>query len=86
VWHAAIPPILFAGLDTYYLALERAFRQAYNECVSLVQQGSAFTGHLYAVHPKSGAAARFRRSLGSVSVWPFYLTIAILIAIARALV
>ena len=35
---AVIPTFLFLALDTYYLALERHFREAYNDFISKVHQ------------------------------------------------
>ncbi len=39
-WIAMLPTIVFAALDAYYLALEKAFRNSYNEFISKLHSQS----------------------------------------------
>lgn len=76
---AAIPTLLFLVLDAYYLALERCFRAAYNEFIDKVHSGRAVTSDLYAVRPLGSLVTAFTQSLTSFSIWPFYLTLGVMI-------
>jgi hypothetical protein len=76
---AAIPTLLFLVLDAYYLALERCFRASYNEFIDKVHSGRIAASDLYAVVPRGSLVKVFARSLGSFSIWPFYLTLGVMI-------
>ena len=83
---AFIPTLLFFALDTYYLALEKGFRNTYNNFVGRLHSGVANPSDLFAVTP-SGSAWRHRfDAILSFSVWGFYLTISGLIVIAKCIV
>ena len=84
---ALAPTILFYLLDSYYLALERAFRASYSEFVRKLHNGEMTSADLYKVIPKGSiptgiAWAVFR----SISTWPFYLMVAVTIVLAWQLV
>ena len=81
---AALPIVIFALLDTYYLCLERRTRKLYIAFADKVRGD---------VEPDSAAAlvfsfgatktdASFRACLGSGSVWIFYLGLLVLAAVA----
>lgn len=76
---AAIPTLLFLVLDAYYLALERCFRASYNEFIDKVHSGRVVASDLYAVVPRGSLVKLLAQSLGSFSIWPFYLTLAVMI-------
>lgn len=76
---AAIPTLLFLVLDAYYLALERCFRASYNEFIDKVHGGRVVATDLYAVTPKGLLAKAVAQSLGSFSIWPFYVTLGVMI-------
>ena len=76
---AFIPAVLFLFLDTYYLALERAFRGSYDAFVGKLHKGEVALSDLYVVRPRGRIARQFARSLGSSAIWPFYGTLVILI-------
>ncbi len=79
--HALIafaPALLFASLDAYYLALERGFRNAYDEFISKLHSGKLPACRLYVVAPSEPARKLFCHSLRSFSIWPFYLMVAIM--------
>jgi hypothetical protein len=79
---AAIPTLLFLILDTYYLALERCFRKSYNEFIGKVHAGQMVTADLYAVTPSGSLPKVFARSLVSFSIWPFYVSLVVLIGLS----
>lgn len=77
---AVVAPLLFLILDTYYLALERAFRDSYNAFVGKLHKGEVALSDLYVVH-QGRIARQFARSLGSFAIWPFYGVLVILIVL-----
>ncbi len=83
---AAIPTFLFLVLDTYYLALERCFRGSYNGFIEKLHGGRVTAADLYAITPAGSVSRSFLESLASFSIWPFYLTLAVMIGIARRIV
>jgi len=83
---AFIPTLLFLVLDTYYLALERCFRQSYNQFIEKLHAGRVAMSDLYAVSPAGSLFKTFMKSLSSFSIWPFYGTLAAMILIARRVV
>lgn len=76
---AAIPTLLFLVLDSYYLALERCFRRSYNEFIDKVHAGRIVAADLYAVTPSGSLPKVFAQSLVSFSIWPFYVTLGVMI-------
>lgn len=79
-----VPTLLFFILDTYYLALEKAFRQSYNEFIDKLHNGKVISKDLYVITPKGSLAKGFIRAICSVSIWPFYITMLIVIWIFRS--
>lgn len=76
---AVIPTLLFLVLDTYYLALERCFRNSYNEFIDKVHANRIVAADLYAVTPKGSLLKVFAQSLASFAIWPFYVTLGVMI-------
>ena len=83
---AVIPDALFLVLDAYYLALEKMFRQSYNSFIDKLHSGRVVASDLYAVAPSGSLFNVFFASLLSFSIWPFYLTLLVMIWIAKKLV
>lgn len=83
---AVIPTVLFVALDSYYLALEKSFRESYNHFVEKVYSGSIVMSDLYDVSPDGNRFMAVARALASFSIWPFYLTLLVMIWIAKALI
>jgi hypothetical protein len=86
IWVALIPLTLCFLLDIYYLALEKHFRNVYNDFVRDVHAGTAKTGALYVIPPPSGAIATLgsmANAIRSFSIWPFYGLIIVMLIIAR---
>lgn len=80
LWIAYVPLALFLGLDMYYLALERRFRASYNAFLRTLRSGDVNTGDLFDVTPAGSAARSWIATLSSLSIWPFYLVLAGVIA------
>ena len=72
---ALVPTILFLILDTYYLGLERAFRESYNDFVRKLHEGSLAATDLFTVAPAGSVPRHFISSQLSFSIWPFYPTL-----------
>ena len=83
---ALIPAILFLILDTYYLALERGFRDSYDAFVRKLHQEDLTLSDLYPVAPSGSSLGRFTASLVSFSIWPFYPTLVLMILLVWWLV
>ena len=83
---AIIPAFLFLILDAYYLGLEKGFRESYNEFIEKLHNKEISANDLFAVNPKGNLFRLFFKSIFSFSVWPFYLTLFIMIYIAKCLV
>ncbi|MFX0138653.1 MAG: hypothetical protein ACFFDN_33735 [Candidatus Hodarchaeota archaeon] len=83
---AIIPAVLFLVLDTYYLALERIYRQSYNDFIEKLHSRKVVVSDLYAVSPARSLLKAFFPSLLSFSVWPLYLTLIGIILIAKIVV
>jgi hypothetical protein len=85
-WIALLPTILFMFLDTYYITLEKGFRESYNDFVRSLHTGSLSAEDLYAVCPKGNTHKHRRDSLASFSIWGFYIGLILLVAITRNVV
>ena len=86
---ALVPLILFLVIDTYYLALERAFRNSYKTFVERLHCGELDSSDLYFVDRKRSMPKQFfarlwffSTSILSFSIWPFYLMLAILTTVS----
>ncbi len=79
---ALAPMILFLALDTYYLALERCFRRSYTTFVKKLHSGKMDSSALYVVAPIGSIPKQFFACLLSFSIWPFYLALTGMIALA----
>ncbi|MEN2993061.1 MAG: hypothetical protein ABDH91_05865 [Bacteroidia bacterium] len=69
---ALLPTLLFMLLDAYYLALERWFRQQYNQVIQKLHTGILYPTELYKIEPVQALFRRTIEALGSFSVWGFY--------------
>jgi len=85
---ALVPVLLFCLLDTYYLALEKDFRDRYNDLVDKIHEGKAELHDMFVVLPpghKPPTRQSASNALTSLAIWPFY-TILILLLIVVWLV
>ncbi len=69
---AVVPTVLFLILDTYYLAMERAFIGSYNAFVKKLHGGSLGATDVFKVAPTGSTPKLFVNCLRSFSIWPFY--------------
>ena len=83
---ALIPTFLFVALDAYYLAMEKGFRNAYNQFVKKIHDGNLTTEDLFSVRPVGKMSQLQLEALKSFSVWGFYSVLALLILIARGFI
>ena len=84
---ALVPTLLFVFLDSYYLALERAFIRSQNAFVAKLHRSELETADLYRVVPTGMGWRLVGRCLfGSVSIWPFYLLVAVTILLTWLLI
>ena len=79
---ALLPVILFFFLDTYYLALEQAFIGSQNTFVDRLHREKLNREEVYRIARERFGLRRFVRKLGSVSIWLFYLPVAVTIVLA----
>ena len=74
---ALIPTLLFLFLDSYYLALERAFIKSQTKFVTKLHESELRPTDVFKVTPMGmGVPLVGRCLLGSVSILPFYVLIA----------
>lgn len=77
---ALAPAFLFLFLDTYYLALERGFRDSYKAFVNKLHAADEdISSGLYIIELTGSLRRHFLRSLLSHSIWPFYPTLFLMI-------
>lgn len=84
-WIALLPTIVFAALDAYYLALEKGFRNSYNSFVRKLHEKQLIVEDLYSVLPSGNLSKLQFESLKSFSVWGFYISLLVLIAITKSI-
>lgn len=82
---AFLPTFVFAALDAYYLALEKAFRNSYNEFISKLHNRVLTEADLYSVIPVGNMTDLQCESLKSFSVWGFYGSLAVLILLTKVI-
>ncbi len=82
---AMLPTFAFAALDVYYLALEKAFRNSYNDFISKLHRKALTETDLYSVAPKGNLSSLQWEAMKSFSVWGFYLSLVILIVITKTI-
>ena len=83
---ALVPTLLFLFLDSYYLALERAFIRSQNTFVAKLHRNELKLADLYRVAPAGMSLVLVARCLGSVSIWLFYPLVVVTIVLAWLLI
>ena len=89
VWISVIPIVLFFFLDAYYLGLEQRFRDKYNGFIKKLHTETAAMDDLFIVTPGAGARKTIKATVGafwSISVWPFYGLLTLMLIVVKALV
>lgn len=82
-WIALLPTVVFASLDAYYLALEKAFRNSYNKFIAKIHKKQLTEEDLYLVAPVGNMSKLQLEAYKSFSVWGFYLSLAALISLTK---
>lgn len=85
-WIAVIPTLLFYILDSYYLALEKEFRESYNNFVEKLHNRKIAVNDLFLVAPAGDIVGSFFKAVFSFSTFPFYAVLILMIYIAQTLV
>lgn len=86
VWVSFIPIVLFFFLDSYYLGLERQFRNLYENFINKLQKADSEIGReVFAINPNFGLDDA-AKAFFSISIWPFYLLQVLMLFIVRYLI
>lgn len=80
---AIMPTFVFSMLDAYYLALEKAFRNSYNNFIVKLHGQSLTESDLYSVSPAGNIYTLQFSALKSFSIWGFYISLVVLIFITK---
>ena len=72
-------------MDSYYLAKEKHFRDVYKKFVSDLHEGKLERQQLFVIAPSSITFLGWLRGLSSPATWPFYLSLAVVIAFVGCL-
>lgn len=83
---AIIPNFLFMILDTYYLVLEKGFRESYNDFINKYSKNRLDITDLYSVKPMGEKRCLICKSFFSFSIFGFYVGVLIMILIAKKLI
>lgn len=78
---ALVPAGLLLILDTYYLALERAFRKSYDIFICKLHRGKLTPADLYTVKRLGSMSKHVLSSLKSFSILPFYLAVLVMVSL-----
>ena len=78
---ALVPTALFWLMDSYYLALERAFRQSYNRFIQRFHADESSDGEVFKIAPCGSVPRHFWESQRSFAIWPFYPAMILLIVV-----
>lgn len=85
-WLCVIPIMLFCSLDTYYLGLEKGFRESYNHFIKKLHTEKLNHDDLFAVMPKGKMRLLYFDAFRSFSIWVFYLVLMVLVVFAYFLI
>jgi hypothetical protein len=86
LWSALLPIVLFFILDSYYLGLERLFRQQYNLFVNKLRENTAAQEDLFIIKPANtdkDILLSFFKAIPSISIWLFYVPITLMFLILK---
>ncbi len=71
-WIAVVPATIFWVLDAYYLALERGFRDSYDNFVRRFRSEKLSRDDLFEIRAEHAGRRHFLGSLCTMSTLPFY--------------
>ena len=78
---AIIPVLIFGGLDTYYLQLERKFRWLYEKVRKDEHDIDFSMKPIVDAGERKNAKTSYWECVKSKSIWPFYLTLLLVCAL-----
>lgn len=86
IWMALIPISLFFLLDAFYLGLERRYRALYSGFVLKLHSGTVVLEDIFVLMPsaKEKEFISLAKATLSISVWPFYVLITIMLIIIHS--
>lgn len=76
---ALVPNLLFFILDSYYLSLEKHFRKEYIGFIKKLHNKEISKKNLFNLDNDKFEFSLFKKAILSISIWPFYLTLLIMI-------
>lgn len=83
---ALVPTLLFAGLDVYYLSLEKGFRRSYDDFIRKVHIQAVTASDLYSLEPTGKTTDLQYAALRSFAIWGFYVPLLVLIGMAMLII
>ena len=86
IWITLIPVLLFFFLDAYYLGLERDFRSLYNTFIRNLHAGNISADEVFTISVDGSfahTADSVASSMLSLSIFPFYTLLLIVLVVAR---
>lgn len=89
VWISIVPTALLFFLDSYYLCLERGFRDLYNEFIKKIHDNTIKEQDIFVITPVTGFGQTILGTLkaaGSIATWPFYLLLGGMLIIVKTLI
>lgn len=88
IYISIVPIILFLFLDSYYLGLEKLFRNLYNGFIKKLHSDTATIDDVFIVTPGTKSEIFFAvfKSFFSISVWPFYILLGLMLIIVRKII
>ena len=82
IFISLIPVLIFLFLDSYYLALERQFRDLYNVFIKKLHNNEATVEDVFIVSPSKHIVCSIFKAVFSISTLPFYGTLGVMIYLA----
>ena len=88
IYISIVPIILFLFLDSYYLWLEKLLRKLYNDFIKKLHCNTATIDDVFIVTPgtKIEISRAAIKSFASISVWPFYVLLCLMLFIVRIII
>jgi hypothetical protein len=86
MWLALLPTVIFCGLDVFYLAQEKGYRNSYNAFIRKLHAKKLTASDLYSMKPSKDQSNLQLEALTSYAIWGFYVPLVILAIIAVMLV
>lgn len=86
IYLGLFPIIIFALLDMYYLGLERAFKDTYDQFIYKLHSNILVIDDLYMIKPTDRNTCSLMKCGASPSIWIFYLSLFVLVWVMKWIV